>query len=72
MSDKYSLNIKNGSCYIDGKLVKIDLGLSGKIIKKIGNIELPAIKEHDKHHMYFNYNYGAMLPFMDKLCGTYK
>ena len=38
----------------------------------IGNIQLPAIKEHDKHHMYFNYNYGAMIPFMDKLFGTYK
>ena len=39
---------------------------------KIKNIQFPAILEHDKHHMYFNYNYGAMLPFMDKLCGTYK
>lgn len=39
---------------------------------KIGTLQLPAINEHDKHHMYFNYNYGAMLPFMDKLCGTYK
>ena len=47
MSDKYSLIIKNGSCYIDGKLVKIDLGLSGKIIKKIGNIELNNSKVFD-------------------------
>ncbi len=47
MSDKYSLIIKNGSCYIDGKLVKIDLGLSGKIIKKIGNIELNSSKVFD-------------------------
>ncbi len=47
MSDKYSLIIKNGSCYINGKLVKIDLGLSGKIIKKIGNIELNNSKVFD-------------------------
>ena len=25
MSDNYSLIIKNGSCYIDGKLTKVDL-----------------------------------------------
>ena len=30
------LIVKNGSCYIDGKLTKADLGLSGKKIKKIG------------------------------------
>ena len=34
MSDNYSLIIKNGSCYIDSKLTKVDLGLSGKKIKK--------------------------------------
>ena len=28
MSDNYSLIIKNGSCYIDGKLIKSDIGLS--------------------------------------------
>ena len=37
MSDNYSLIIKNGSCYIDGKLEKTDLGLSGKKIKKMLN-----------------------------------
>ena len=36
MSDNFNLVIKNGSCYIDGKLIKIDLGLSGNKIKKIG------------------------------------
>ena len=30
MSDNFSLIIKNGTCYIDGKLVKADVGLSGK------------------------------------------
>ena len=34
MSDNYSLIIKNGSCYINGELVKTDLGLYGKKIKK--------------------------------------
>ena len=34
MSDNYSLIIKNGSCYINGELVKTDLGLSGKKNKK--------------------------------------
>ena len=39
MSDNYSLIIKNGSCYINGKLTKIDIGLSGNKIKKIGNMK---------------------------------
>jgi len=47
MSDNYSLIIKNGSCYIDGKLTKVDLGLSGKKIKKIGKIELNSSKVFD-------------------------
>ena len=36
MSDNYSLIIKNGSCYIDGKFQNIDLALTGNKIKKIG------------------------------------
>ena len=40
MSDNYNLIIKNGSCYIDGKLVKTDLALLGNKIKKIGKVEL--------------------------------
>ena len=39
MSDNYTLIIKNGNCYIDGKLTKADLGLSGNKIKKIGKIK---------------------------------
>ena len=39
MSDNYNLIIKNGSCYIDGKLVKTDVALSGNKIKKIGKID---------------------------------
>ena len=35
MSDNYSLIIKNGSCYIDGKLTEIDIGLLGNKIKKL-------------------------------------
>ena len=47
MSDNYSLILKNGSCYIDGKLTKADLGLSGGKIKKIGKIELNSSKVFD-------------------------
>ena len=47
MSDNYSLIIKNGSCFIDGKLTKADLGLSGKKIKKIGKIQLNSSKVYD-------------------------
>ena len=47
MSDNYSLIIKNGSCYINGKLIKTDLGLSGKKIKKIGKIDLNSSKVFD-------------------------
>ena len=47
MSDNFSLIIKNGSCYIDGKLTKSDIGLSGNKIKKIGKIELNSSKIYD-------------------------
>ncbi len=47
MSDKYSLIIKNGSTYIDGKIVKTDLALSGSKIKKIGKVALNSSKVID-------------------------
>jgi len=47
MSENYSLIIKNGSCYIDGKLVKTDVALLGNKIKKIGKIELNSSKVID-------------------------
>ena len=47
MSDNFSLIIKNGACYIDGKLTKTDIGLSGNKIKKIGKIELNSSKVYD-------------------------
>ena len=47
MSDNYSLIIKNGSCYIDGKLIKFDIGLYENKIKKIGNIEENNSKVYD-------------------------
>ena len=40
MSDNYSLIIKNGSCYIDGKFKSIDLAISGNKIKKVGKVDL--------------------------------
>ena len=47
MSDNFSLIIKNGSCYIDGKLTRTDIGLSGNKIKKIGKVELNSSKVYD-------------------------
>ena len=47
MSDNFSLIIKNGSCYIDGKFTQTDIGLSGNKIKKIGKIELNSSKVFD-------------------------
>jgi dihydroorotase len=47
MSDNFNLIIKNGSCYIEGKLIKTDLGLSNNKIKKIGKIELNSSKVFD-------------------------
>ena len=47
MSDNFSFIIKNGSCYIDGKLTKTDIGLSGGKIKKIGKLELNSSKVYD-------------------------
>ena len=47
MSDNYSLIIKNGSCYIDGKFQKIDLAISGNKIKKVGKIDLNSGKVFD-------------------------
>ena len=47
MSDNFSLIIKNGSCYIDGKLTQTDIVLSGNKIKKIGKIELNSSKVYD-------------------------
>ena len=35
MSDNYSLIVKNGTCYIDGKLTKVDIGLSENKIKML-------------------------------------
>jgi dihydroorotase len=39
MSENYSLIIKNGSCYINGKLEKTDIALVDNKIKRIGKIE---------------------------------
>ena len=58
MSDNYSLIIKNGSCYIDSKLVKTDLGLFGNKIKKIGKIELNSSKVFDATDV----NIGCLVP----------
>ena len=47
MSDNFSLIIKNGSCYIDGKLTKTDIGLSDGKIKKVGKIDLNSSRVYD-------------------------
>ena len=51
MSENYNLIIKNGSCYINGKLEKTDIALVDNKIKKIGKIEVngcEAIDASDK------------------------
>jgi|TARA_Y100000817_G_scaffold22829_1_gene16474 dihydroorotase len=47
MSGDFSLIIKNGSCFIEGKLKNVDIGLSGNKIKKIGKIDLNTAKVLD-------------------------
>ncbi len=47
MSDNYSLIIKNGSCYIQGKFQNIDIALSGNKIKRIGKVDLNSSKVFD-------------------------
>ena len=39
MSSSFDLIIKNGKCFIDGQLKKVDIAISDGVIKKIGNIE---------------------------------
>ncbi len=47
MPDNFSLIIKNGFCYIDGKLQKTDIALLNDKIKKIGSISLNSSKVFD-------------------------
>ena len=47
MSDNNSLIIKNGTCYIDGKLVNTDITVSGGKIKSIGKADLNNHKVYD-------------------------
>ena len=47
MSYNFTLVIKNGSCYIDGKLIQTDIGLFKNKIKKIGKITLNSSKVYD-------------------------
>jgi dihydroorotase len=47
MSENYSLIIKNGSCFINGKLEKTDIALVGNKIKKIGKMETNDTKVFD-------------------------
>ena len=47
MSENYSLIVKNGSCYVNGKLEKTDIALAGNKIKKIGKVEANNTKVFD-------------------------
>ena len=47
MSENFNLIIKNGHCYIDGKLIKKDIGILGNKIKKIGKIDQNDNKVYD-------------------------
>ena len=42
MSESFDLIIKNGLCFIEGKLKKVDIGIKDSLIKEIK--ELPAFK----------------------------
>ena len=47
MSDNLSLIIKNGSCYINGKLTNTDIGLLGNKTKIIGEIKGDGLNVYD-------------------------
>ena len=47
MSENYSLIVKNGSCYVNSKLEKVDIALVGNKIKKIGKVEANDSKVFD-------------------------
>ncbi len=47
MSDKFSLILKNGSCYVGGKLEKADIGIFDSKIKKIGDINVNSSKVYN-------------------------
>ena len=47
MSENLSLIIKNGSCYINGKLTNTDIGLLGNKIKIIGEIKGDRLNIYD-------------------------
>ena len=55
MSDNNSLIIKNGTCYIDGKLVNTDITVSGGKIKSIGKADL-------NNHKVYNAENKIVLP----------
>ena len=50
MSDNNSLIIKNGSCYIEGKLVKTDITVTDGKIKSIGKADLNNHKVYDANN----------------------
>ena len=39
MPDNFSLILKNGSCFINGKVQKADIGILNKKIVKIGDLD---------------------------------
>ena len=47
MSENYDLIIKNGSCYVNGRLEKTDIALVGNKIKKIGKVQVNEVKVFD-------------------------
>ena len=52
MSQTIDLLIKNGSCFVDNKLQKVDLAISKSKIQEIGNLKnLKAIHEIDANNL---------------------
>ena len=51
MSSSFDFIIKNGKCFVDGQLKKVDIGISNGIVKKIGNIEISNEKVLDANNL---------------------
>jgi dihydroorotase len=47
MSDNFNLIIKNGSCYINGKLEQTDIAINNGKIEKVGKLSLNSAKVFD-------------------------
>ena len=73
MSDNYSLIIKNGSCYINGKLIKSDIGLYENQIKRgkrciIVDSNLFLAYDNNNSKGYLRYGYDGIFANTGEYC----